>query len=190
MLCCGIAGLLAACGPSASSLAAKAFQSDVAKAKAALSDKLPDPESTEFRNLKRVSQRAQAGSTTTAICGEINAKNRVGGYDGYRRFFYVLALKAAPFDHKGIITGPAFKQGDWEIIADDLSSPAAFQEASMRDQSDWIEKAADFVDFCKEDGKVRADADLVDKSSSAAGVLIVFLYGRTPVPPQLWDAVR
>src|SRR5690606_6630576 len=34
-----------------------------------------DPEAAKFRNIK-------------GNCGEINAKNKVGGYTGYRRFIY------------------------------------------------------------------------------------------------------
>ena len=34
-----------------------------------------DPEAAKFRNIK-------------GNCGEINAKNKIGGYTGYRRFIY------------------------------------------------------------------------------------------------------
>lgn len=43
---------------------------------------LRDPESAQFRG-RFVSQLAGGGM---ALCGEVNAKNELGGYAGYRRF--------------------------------------------------------------------------------------------------------
>lgn len=43
---------------------------------------LSDPGSAEFRAVRVV--RDQYGSN--AVCGEVNAKNRAGGYAGFRRF--------------------------------------------------------------------------------------------------------
>ncbi len=43
---------------------------------------LVDPNSAEFRAMRVV--RDQYGSN--AVCGEVNAKNRAGGYAGFRRF--------------------------------------------------------------------------------------------------------
>ncbi|MFC5372946.1 hypothetical protein ACFPIF_10300 [Brevundimonas faecalis] len=44
--------------------------------------KLVDPDSARFRNVRAYPQ----ASGTTAVCGEVNAKNRAGGYNGYQRF--------------------------------------------------------------------------------------------------------
>lgn len=42
--------------------------------------KLTDPESAQFRNVK--------ASTEDYICGEVNSKNKFGGYVGFRSFAY------------------------------------------------------------------------------------------------------
>lgn len=61
----------------------------------ALKHSLSDPESAEFRGL-RVVVREQI---EFVLCGEINAKNRMGGYVGYRPFF-VMALAN---DHERVV---------------------------------------------------------------------------------------
>ncbi|WP_092313127.1 hypothetical protein [Brevundimonas viscosa] len=45
-------------------------------------DKLVDPGSARFRNVNVVLQP----SGTKAVCGEVNAKSRAGGYSGYEHF--------------------------------------------------------------------------------------------------------
>ena len=62
-----------------------AAYSDTAVQAAAMSrvkDKLVDPGSARFRNVEVVPQP----SGTKAVCGEVNAKNRAGGYSGYEHF--------------------------------------------------------------------------------------------------------
>ena len=51
-------------------------------AEKAVRAKLSDPETARFRN---VVVREQA-SGTKAVCGEVNAKNKMGGYAGYEGF--------------------------------------------------------------------------------------------------------
>jgi hypothetical protein len=53
----------------------------VNRAKATLTEEFNDPESANFRRLSVTQDKA--GRT---LCGEVNAKNRMGGYVGYRRF--------------------------------------------------------------------------------------------------------
>jgi len=52
----------------------------VATSKAILADQLKDPDSAKYRRVAVI-----RGS----VCGEINAKNSMGGYVGYRRFMVV-----------------------------------------------------------------------------------------------------
>lgn len=52
--------------------------SQVSRARAAAAEALIDPSSAQFRSLR-------LGPTGT-VCGEINGKNRLGGYVGFRRF--------------------------------------------------------------------------------------------------------
>lgn len=53
-----------------------------AGAVSAVKRKLVDPGSARFRNVRVYPQ----SSGTKAVCGEVNAKNRAGGYNGYERF--------------------------------------------------------------------------------------------------------
>ena len=54
----------------------------IAGAMSSIKRKLVDPDSARFRNVRAYPQ----DSGTTAVCGEVNAKNRAGGYNGYQRF--------------------------------------------------------------------------------------------------------
>ncbi|MGQ2989769.1 MAG: hypothetical protein ACT6RD_00110 [Brevundimonas sp.] len=54
----------------------------IAGAKSAVQRKLVDDRSARFRDVTVV---VQAGGTK-AVCGEVNSKNRAGGYAGYQRF--------------------------------------------------------------------------------------------------------
>jgi hypothetical protein len=53
------------------------FQS---QAKDAVRQRLADPDSAKFRNVRNVNG--------DVVCGEFNAKNGMGGYVGYRRFVF------------------------------------------------------------------------------------------------------
>ncbi|MCM5533177.1 MULTISPECIES: hypothetical protein [Acinetobacter] len=57
---------------------------DVQKAKSLLQNMMKDPDSTQFRNIKEVTNTVGEKS----VCGEVNAKNSYGGYVGYRSFAY------------------------------------------------------------------------------------------------------
>lgn len=46
-------------------------------------NELNDPESAQFRSLRLYSEWTL---TESVLCGEVNAKNRMGGYVGYRHF--------------------------------------------------------------------------------------------------------
>lgn len=54
----------------------------VAGAMSSIKRKLVDPDTARFRNVRAYPQASGA----TAVCGEVNAKNRAGGYNGYQRF--------------------------------------------------------------------------------------------------------
>jgi hypothetical protein len=49
--------------------------------------RLVDPESAQFRSLKAASHDAsESGQAFDTLCGEVNAKNRMGGYVGFTMF--------------------------------------------------------------------------------------------------------
>lgn len=56
-------------------------------ARKAVANQLTDPESVQFRELKRY------GSKT--VCGQFNGKNQMGGYVGFRRFTFKANSGAA-----------------------------------------------------------------------------------------------
>lgn len=58
---------------------------DIDRARAAVLEKLKDPESARFRNIRSVGPKDDLGEV---ICGEVNAKNEMGGYVGFQTFFF------------------------------------------------------------------------------------------------------
>jgi hypothetical protein len=54
--------------------------SQVGKAEDAVREKLRDPSSAQFRNVRLNSL------SSSEVCGEVNAKNAFGGYIGFVRF--------------------------------------------------------------------------------------------------------
>lgn len=60
----------------------------IAKAKLAVQDQLTDPESARFKDVV-----VRSADKFVAVCGQFNAKNRYGGYAGFRRFM-VTEFKA------------------------------------------------------------------------------------------------
>lgn len=62
-------------------------------ARAILSTSLIDPASAQLRRLRR-------GSDAGVVCGELNAKNRLGGYAGFEIFIANVET--------GAVTGPSF----------------------------------------------------------------------------------
>lgn len=57
----------------------------IREAKTIVSDTLTDPESAQFRKLEVIDK----GNDKFVVCGEVNARNRLGGYVGYRTFIVV-----------------------------------------------------------------------------------------------------
>lgn len=47
---------------------------------------LIDPDSASFRNLKGKHMTFDSGTTFVRVCGEVNGKNRMGGYTGFTPF--------------------------------------------------------------------------------------------------------
>ncbi|WP_088699701.1 hypothetical protein [Halomonas campaniensis] len=57
------------------------FESEEDKAKKAVAERLRDPSSAQFRNVKGGEKRGMYN-----VCGEVNGKNSYGAYAGYERF--------------------------------------------------------------------------------------------------------
>ena len=57
----------------------------------AVSRQLIDPDSAQFRDLVKVDDGAY-------VCGEVNSKNRMGGYTGFTEFMYETEAGKATID--------------------------------------------------------------------------------------------
>ena len=63
---------------------------------------LTDPDSAKFRGETIVSPWTVSDSV---LCGEVNAKNQMGGYVGYKRFFVWTSMKDPKKHRTGIDDG-------------------------------------------------------------------------------------
>lgn len=59
-----------------------------------------DPSGAQFRNIRAVDVTLQNGAQERRVCGEVNGKNRMGGYVGFQMF-------------GGIMQGGAFQKQDF-----------------------------------------------------------------------------
>lgn len=66
-----------------------------AQARAALAQKLKDPESARIEGLKRTNFANTKGAPTPAVCGTVNAKNSFGGYAGAVPFVFMPSMNDA-----------------------------------------------------------------------------------------------
>lgn len=81
--------VLSGCGVAGTQVAA-----EETAAKNAIQALLIDPASAQFRGVNIHSSKAGPVS----VCGEVNAKNRMGGYNGFQKFYYVIATQEAAID--------------------------------------------------------------------------------------------
>ena len=87
--------LLAACGGAESKrqidgLSSTEIAGQAVLAKRMIEQRLVDPESTVYRNVK-VYRHPNSGAGVV-FCGEVNARNRFGGMSGYERFVATHSL--------------------------------------------------------------------------------------------------
>lgn len=61
-----------------------------------VASRLKDPESARFSNVKFMERSSSGGKHEGPVCGEVNARNALGGYVGATRFIaYVTYTSAA-----------------------------------------------------------------------------------------------
>lgn len=58
-------------------------------AEAYISGQMFDPDAAKFRNVRSISKYG----SINAVCGEVNGKNRLGAYVGFRTFAYYPGIK-------------------------------------------------------------------------------------------------
>lgn len=113
-----LALLMSGCGPSKEELAKQEEAALIAKYQTKVANSLKDPNSAQFRDVKLI-----AGGK--GICGEINAKNSYGGYDGFKVF--MLGPDGVPYIlHQGLQRKFAVKWAgmtidDWKKSPDLMS---------------------------------------------------------------------
>ncbi|MFZ3173391.1 MAG: hypothetical protein WA146_00725 [Thiobacillus sp.] len=67
---------------------------NISEAKAAIEEALFDPSSVEYRNV--------VSYTEGIVCGEVNAKNKMGGYVGFKDFIFRNGNEPDPFYPSGV----------------------------------------------------------------------------------------
>lgn len=79
---CALSLILMACSESSKPVAEDV---EITAAKKAVIEQLKDPNSAEFKN---VGKYVATISGKPMVCGQVNAKNSMGGYVGFRRFAF------------------------------------------------------------------------------------------------------
>lgn len=109
------------------------------EAKTYVTQALRDPASAEFRDVRVGRAKEKDGGPESMVCGEVNAKNAMGGYAGFARF-------VAATDSKSAIVDPQFEDGERRHqVALDLCSLRKDRECSGA--REIAEKTADQAGF-------------------------------------------
>lgn len=96
--------------------------------RAQMDDQLFDYPATRFKNVHFITQRASAASAgIIVICGEMNGKNQLGAYVGWRRF---LAMPTSSGDAVLLL-------GDGAAISTVLDGECVQGESNAIDPRDW-----------------------------------------------------
>ncbi|MDT8071039.1 MAG: hypothetical protein ROO76_23020 [Terriglobia bacterium] len=92
---------------------------------------LVDPDSAQFRNVELfravITHACDTGEDMVGsytLCGEVNSKNRFGGYAGYTRFYSVLTLD---------LDGNPAESASWTTFERD-------GDGSLRHEAGWFEE--------------------------------------------------
>jgi hypothetical protein len=61
-------------------------RAQISQVEAAVKYSLIDPDSASFRNIRAADLTLADGTSYRRVCGEVNSKNRMGGYAGFSTF--------------------------------------------------------------------------------------------------------
>ncbi len=76
-----------ACGPQVASKTPMSLTAQqTGTIESSVREKMIDPESTRFRNIRAYDATLTDGQGYRYVCGEVNSKNRMGGYTGFTAF--------------------------------------------------------------------------------------------------------
>ncbi len=79
---------------------------EIKKAQAVVEKNLNDPDSAIFRNAVVARESIpDKGIEYVYVCGEVNAKNRMGGYVGYNEYVVINGTDFMGFNDVGSVTG-------------------------------------------------------------------------------------
>jgi hypothetical protein len=85
-------------------------------ARKAVLEILADPESARFRNLRPSTVTTLQGPRVRSICGEVNAKNPMGGYVGFQSFVYVVERRLSPAQAEKVRRGSTPRWAEGEVV--------------------------------------------------------------------------
>lgn len=91
------------------------------EATAWMKDRMNDPESAEFWGMRVLWRQDKE----IILCGEVNAKNRMGGYVGYRPFYVLATITDGRRDISDADVAPA----DPRSPGDDIDEMVAFMKS-------------------------------------------------------------
>ncbi|MCW2363864.1 MULTISPECIES: hypothetical protein [Sphingobium] len=127
-------------------------QAHIEQAQEAVRALLTDPASAQFRNVVIHNDRE---GRPHSVCGEVNGKNRMGGYAGFEDFYYVLANRQAAID-PGIVPSldPLLgAKGHYEYMNVRLKVCEAVSLPTIEESNAARDKALRELKALNEDGK-------------------------------------
>jgi hypothetical protein len=80
------------------------LDADARKALETVRDQLLDPDSAQFRNVWAMRYPVQGQADAAIFCGEVNGRNRMGGYSGFQPFM-ALGHTAYTAETSGVFEG-------------------------------------------------------------------------------------
>jgi hypothetical protein len=87
--------------------------------------RLKDPDSARFRDVRIVDHSTKAGSSIRVACGLVNGKNSYGAYSGYSHFIYVLEHRYSGTDARMAGSTKRYKPGFVAILHNADAEPPA-----------------------------------------------------------------
>lgn len=82
----GMAGLLVGCVAVTERVPVRLSPKEISSIQTGVKDILVDPESASFKNIRAEDRTLANGAVERKFCGQVNAKNRMGGYSGFAHF--------------------------------------------------------------------------------------------------------
>ena len=89
--------------------------STIAGARKEIAAQLNDPDSARFEHLRVSTITTKEGGRVQSVCGELNARNIMGGYVGFRPFAYVVERTVSAPEKRVGRSVPMWSQGTLSV---------------------------------------------------------------------------